>query len=145
MLITVADCRCRFGDETMSRLSLHRTGSSSYREYLRSPQWGFRRVRWFRDQRKRGFEPACQVCGITLTDAETLDLHHVSYEGVGRDSSTGQWRAQETDEDLMSLCRQHHRDLHRIMDGRKEFFGWDRRRATVVIIARMIRRHRRRT
>jgi len=25
------------------------------------------------------------------------------------------------------------------MDGKKEFFGWDRRRATIVIVARMIR------
>lgn len=127
----------------MTRYGLHRTGSESYREYLRSAQWGFRRVRWFRDCRARGMEPACLVCQVTLEQAGTLDLHHVSYDGVVQDQSTGTWSAQEADEDLMPLCRQHHQQLHRLMDARKEYFGWDRRRASVAIIARMIRAQRR--
>ena len=123
----------------MARFGLHRTGSPEYRRYLRSQAWGYRRVRWFQECRAAGHEPACQVCGVTLEEAGTLDLHHVSYKGVSQDESTGRWRAREADEDLMPMCREHHQRLHQIMDGRKEFFGWDRRRATVAIVARMIR------
>ena len=122
----------------MGRFGLHRTGSAEYKRYLRSQAWGYRRVRWFADCRQAGQEPACQVCGITLTQAGTLDLHHVSYTGVGQDEE-GRWQAREAHNDLMPLCRDHHQRLHQIMDGKKEFFGWDRRRATVVIVARMIR------
>lgn len=125
----------------MSRYGLHRTGSASYQRYLGSQQWGFRRVRWFRDCRANGYEPACQVCGATLIEQGILDLHHVSYDGVGWDDQQQQWIAHEADEDLMPMCREHHKQLHRIMDGRKEFYGWDRRRATVVIVARLIQRH----
>ena len=96
-------------------------------------------MRWFRDCRAAGHEPACQVCGVTLSDVKSLDLHHVSYKGVTRDEVSGKWLAREAHEDLMPMCREHHQRLHQIMDGRKEFFGWDRRRATIVIVARMIR------
>lgn len=125
----------------MSRFGLHRTGSAPYRRYLGSHQWGFRRVRWFRDCRANGYEPACQVCGTTLADEGSLDLHHVSYEGVSWHETKRQWVAAEADEDLMPMCRTHHQQLHRIIDGRKEFYGWNRRRATVVIVARLIDRH----
>lgn len=131
--------------KVMSRNGLNRTGNKQYRRYLRSQQWGFRRVRWFRDCRARGYEPACQVCGVTLVDGDSLDLHHVSYEGVSWDDTTQQWVAREADEDLMPMCREHHQQLHRIMDGRKEFYGWDRRRASVVIIARLITWHQAKT
>ncbi|MGW9550882.1 hypothetical protein ACWG8W_07490 [Citricoccus zhacaiensis] len=126
----------------MARLSLTRTGSESYRDYLRSPAWGFRRVRWFRDARARACEPACQVCQVTLEEAGTLDLHHVRYDGLHRDPVSGVWRAREKDEDLMPMCRAHHEQLHARLDARKEYFGWDRRRATMSIVALMIRRHR---
>lgn len=122
----------------MGRYGLHRTDSTEYRAYLRSPQWAFRRVRWFRSCRARGAEPACLVCRISLTDAGKLDLHHVSYKGVQQDRR-GKWLARERDDDLMPLCREHHQDLHERMDARKEWFGWDRRRASVAIVARMIR------
>lgn len=124
----------------MARYGLHRSGSPEYQQYLRSQQWGFRRIRWFRACRARGYEPACQVCQLTLAEAGSLDLHHVSYDGVTWDDSREVWKAQEADKDLMPLCRVHHEQLHRMMDGRKEFYGWDRRRATVVIIGRLITR-----
>ncbi|HRO31608.1 hypothetical protein [Citricoccus sp.] len=129
----------------MARLSLTRTGSESYRDYLRSPAWGFRRVRWFRDARARGAEPACPVCQLTLDEAGSLDLHHLRYDGVHRDPVTGAWKAREKDEDLMPMCRAHHEQLHASLDARKEYLGWDRRRATVLIVVRMIRRHRKKT
>lgn len=117
-------------------MSLQRTGNQDYREYLRSQAWGWRRKRWFRDCRAKGFEPACQVCQLTLKKAGSLDLHHVSYEGVQRDEN-GKWHANEDDGDLMPMCRGCHEQLHYRMDGPGEFRGWDRRRATVVIIRSM--------
>ena len=97
-------------------------------------------MRWFRECRKWGFEPVCQVCRKSLVDAGSLDLHHVSYEGVGWDEQRNQWIAAEQHTDLIPMCRNHHQQLHQMMDGRKEFYGWDRRRATVVIIRRLIDR-----
>lgn len=47
----------------------------------------------------------------------------------------GSWVAREADEDLMPLCRDHHQAVHRVMDRKRDFYGWDRRRATLVIVA----------
>lgn len=124
----------------MSRPSLSRTGSAGYRLYLRSQAWGWRRQRWFRDRRRASFEPACQVCQITLAELGSLDLHHVSYDGV-TENADGSWTAGEADADLMPLCRVDHRAVHRMMDRRREFYGWDRYRATVVIVAHLHRQH----
>lgn len=121
----------------MSRMSLARTGSQDYRNYLRSRAWNWRRRRWFRDVRAAGREPACQVCGLRLEDTDSLDLHHVSYAGVGK--VDGRWAATEADEDLLPLCRADHQAVHRMLDRSKDFYGWDRRRATVVIIAHLVR------
>lgn len=119
----------------MSRLSLTRTGSTEYqRGYLRSRAWNWRRRRWFRDHRNSGFEPACQVCGLRLDEAGSLDLHHVSYEGV-KQHPDGSWASEEEDADLMPLCRTHHQAVHRLMDRKRDFHGWNRRRATAVIVA----------
>ncbi|WP_261623257.1 hypothetical protein [Nesterenkonia marinintestina] len=125
----------------MSRASLTRTGSPAYQGYLRSQQWGFRRVRWFRDRRAEGFEPACQVCDRTLTDLGSLDLHHTSYEGVGWDEDTQKWWAEEADEELMPMCRDHHGRLHDRLDRRGDFYGWSRHRASIVIAAQMRREY----
>lgn len=124
-------------------MGLNRTGSKPYRAYLKTQAWHWRRQRWFRDRRRAGFEPACQVCGVTLATAGTLDLHHMSYQGVGQEPD-GTWKAREKDTDLMPLCRDHHEAVHRMMDRRKEFYGWDRRRATVKIVAHLYRRQRER-
>lgn len=124
----------------MSRLSLSRTHNEDYREYLRSDQWAARRREWFHDCRAAGFEPACQVCTATLTARGSLDLHHVSYEGVSHDPHTGRWAADETDTDLLPMCRACHMELHKRMDAPRAYLGWDRRRATVYIAAQMRRR-----
>src|SRR5699024_10988293 len=129
----------------MSRHALNITGHQQYGRYLRPKQCGCGRVRWLRDRRARGYEPACQVWSASVADGDRLALHHVSYEGVSWDDTTQQWMAREADEDLMPMCREHHQQLHRIMDGRKEFYGWDRRRASVVIIGRLITWHQAKT
>lgn len=131
----------------MARWNLARTGNTRYQQgYIRSRQWGFRRVRYFRDVRAAGREPACQVCGITLEDYQQatgrmLDVHHVRYDGVIYDDESGRWFAREKDEDLMEMCREDHQQLHRIMDRTKEFYGWSRERATAVIVVRLKRQH----
>lgn len=121
-----------------------KTGSqrNSYSAYTQSPVWRARRRRWFQDCRKRGFEPACQVCGQTLTELGTLDLHHLSYQGVEQNSKTAMWISKETDEELLPLCRDDHESLHRILDeNRRDYWGWDRRRATVVVLSHLRRKH----
>lgn len=122
----------------MSRLSLRRTGSRGYRAYLRTREWNWRRQRWFRDCRARGHEPACQVCFARLNEVGSLDLHHASYEGVTQ-LPDGSWKANEKDEDLWPLCREHHQALHRRMDSGKDFYGWDRTKATVAIVVALRR------
>lgn len=117
-------------------MALARTGNQGYRDYLRSGAWGWRRQRWFRDCRRRGFEPACQVCRVMLCNVASLDLHHVSYDGV-QQNDDGTWTAGEADEDLMPMCRQCHQELHQRLDRPGDYTGWDRRRATVVIIGNM--------
>lgn len=123
-------------------MSLQRQGNQEYQEYLRSGAWAWRRQRWFRDCRADGFEPACQVCQVMLVDAGSLDLHHVSYEGVQRDE-TGRWHADESHRDLMPMCRDCHQELHHRMDSPGDYRDWDRRRATVVIVAHLSRAHKR--
>lgn len=119
----------------MSRLSLTRTGSSEYsRGYLKSPAWHERRRQWFEDCRQAGFEPVCQVCEMTKAQLGGLDLHHLSYEGVSRELRTRRWVAAEDDADLMPMCRWCHQDLHRIMDRGRDYYGWDRTRATITIL-----------
>ena len=118
----------------MGRLSLSRVGSPEYQGYLASVAWNRRRWAWFRSVRARGFEPACQVCLTRLDVVGSLDVHHVNYEGVVRLSS-GEWVAGERDEDLMALCRGHHVLVHRALDRGREFLGWNRKTATVVVVA----------
>lgn len=122
----------------MSRLSLNRTGNRQYREYLDSPQWAKRRREWFQDCRAAGYQPVCQVCEVELEVAGSLDLHHASYDGVKQDEQ-GRWQANETDAELMPMCRLCHSELHRRMDARRAFTGWSRRRATVYIAGEMRR------
>lgn len=121
----------------MSRFALTRTGNEGYRAYLDSEAWAERRQRWFDDCRAAGFEPACQVCSVTLTAHGSLDLHHVDYDGVSQDTETGEWSAQERHKDLLPMCRACHMELHRRMDTPRAYYGWSRRRATVHIAARM--------
>lgn len=128
----------------MSRMALTRTGSTAYKRYLRSQAWAWRRQRWFRDRRAEGTEPACQVCGLRLEETNSLDLHHLSYDGV-ISGDDGRWQAKEKDEDLWPFCRAHHRLLHRRMDRGQDFYGWDRARATVVITAYLYRSFHRET
>lgn len=121
----------------MAGFSLARkTGASrsEYQGYLASPAWKKRRRVYFETVRLSGFEPACQCCFTTLTEAKALDLHHLSYEGVTKDAS-GRWLSAEDEADLVPLCRDCHERLHTRLDARRmDYWGWDRRRATAVVL-----------
>lgn len=111
--------------------SLGRSGNAAYATgYLRSGAWFRRRRAWFSAVETTGRQVVCLVCG---TDGP-LDLHHVDYAGV-RQAADGSWIAGEADEDLMPLCRGCHETLHAELDRRRrDFWGWDRRRATAVLV-----------
>lgn len=111
-----------------------RRDRAKYQGYLTSNAWRARRRKYFDAVRANGFEPACQVCFITQSEAGSLDLHHVSYDGV-EDLGNGRYRSTEADEDLVPLCRIHHEQLHQVFDiHRRSYYDWDRRRATVVVV-----------
>ena len=65
----------------------------SYRTYLVSEHWKTRKNLWYRK-----FGRACAVCG----SFKFANLHHMHYENLGS----------EKDEDLISLCHEHHDDFH---------------------------------
>lgn len=111
--------------------SLGRSGNAGYaRGYLRSGAWFRRRRAWFAAIEERGKQVVCLVCGV----GGALDLHHTSYDGV-KQRTDGSWVAGEADGDLMPLCRGCHEDLHAELDRRRrDFWGWDRRRATAVLV-----------
>lgn len=112
-------------------LSLGRSGNVAYTSgYLRSGAWFARRRAWFAAIEDSGRVVVCLVCGA----GGALDLHHVDYDGV-RQRANGSWVAGEADEDLMPLCRVCHELLHAELDRRRrDFWGWDRRRATAVLV-----------
>ena len=79
------------------------------------------------------------MCLALLKDMGSLDLHHVSYDGVielGQGGSV----PKSPMKTLFRLCREHHEALHkRLDDYRYNYWGWDRRRGTVVVIKHMKR------
>ena len=64
-----------------------------YKDYIKSKAWFNRRERHF-----SMFGEICVVCGVT----NNIDVHHISYRHLGR----------EQDEELVSLCRDHHKAYH---------------------------------
>lgn len=69
-------------------------------DYYESPQWSRRKKRWLAD----GGVMECFICEAT----ERVDLHHTSYIHLG----------DERHEELIPLCRQHHRDTHALQHER---------------------------
>jgi hypothetical protein len=75
----------------------------SYREYLRTPEW--------RRTRAAALERAGYCCALDVTHTEDLEVHHRTYERLGRELAI----------DLVVLCRPCHRLHH-------DVFGRPRRR-----------------
>lgn len=75
----------------------------SYSEYLQSSHW-----RKVREQRKAYDEYKCYLCGST----DELNVHHISYKNLGRENINN---------DLVTLCRDCHQLVHRIIDNNDYF------------------------
>lgn len=82
--------------------------------YLASSEWAARKAEYFAWVRTQGYEPACQVCYVMLTNIEHLDLHHHSYGGilVAR-PQRDKYISWESRMNLVPLCRDHHIQIHR--------------------------------
>lgn len=71
-------------------------GFRSYEQYLQSDHW-----RQFRQSYRRSNRPKrCSVCGTS-----EYELHHLTYKCLGR----------ETADDVVPLCREHHRIVHAVL------------------------------
>lgn len=87
--------------------------TEEYGIYLLSAQW-----RQVAEKRKEIDGHRCVMCGSKGTQTNKLEVHHFSYKRVGNENPYV---------DLVTLCRNCHRDVHRLMDritdenGRK---GW---------------------
>ena len=72
---------------------------SRYADYMASPQWRQRRIRWVEEYRDRfGTHPSCTICGGPWA-LKRDDLHHHDYAQLGDEPF---------DEGLRSLHRPHH-------------------------------------
>lgn len=111
-----------------SRGRLRRRGR--YASYMGSLDWQARREAWHAEWLDRyGIEPMCVVCDERWTERHG-DLHHRSYDRLGR----------ERFDDLVPLCRAHHRALHDLWDGSSAWRSLGRASATIGIIATLRRR-----
>lgn len=101
-----------------------RSRSGAYDAYLISDAWRDRRRAWYAAWLTRcGTPPACLVCDREW-NLRSGHLHHLTYQRLGH----------EEDDNLVSLCARHHRQLHRVME---ESAGWrrlGRRHASAGII-----------
>ena len=79
----------------VSEARLAELHSMPYREYLRSPEW--------RRTRGAALHRANFRCMLDVTHSEDLEVHHRTYERLGRELAT----------DLVVLCRSCHRIHHR--------------------------------
>lgn len=73
--------------------NLDQLGYGSYRQYLNGPEWAETKTRY----RNSGKLQSCLVCR-----APNVDLHHRTYKRLGQESLN----------DLVALCREHHERLH---------------------------------
>lgn len=75
---------------------------TSYTEYLLSEDWKAKaRQRAMIDGYK------CCMCGSCGTSSNPLECHHISYRNIFREDT---WK------DLLTLCRNCHRSVHRMMN-----------------------------
>jgi 5-methylcytosine-specific restriction endonuclease McrA len=100
------------------------TRRAVYSDYMASPAWYRHREHWVEKwAARRGREPCCLVCGApwALRDG---DLHHRTYIRLGH----------EADSDLVPMCRDCHRDMHRILESAPSWRRLDRPQATDLIM-----------
>ncbi len=94
-----------------------------YQDYLAGTVWSARKRWWRREYLKRNdSEPTCVVCG-----SRRIDLHHLEHRRVGA----------ERFEDLLPLCRLHHRAVHAAWDVSPQWRRLGRRVATLAMVQLM--------
>ncbi len=76
--------------------------TDNYIVYLQSADW--KRVA---EKRKEIDGYRCVMCGSKGTQTNKLEVHHFSYKRVGNENPYV---------DLVTLCRNCHKDVHRLMD-----------------------------
>lgn len=74
---------------------------NEYRKYLKSKHWIE-----IRRERKRIDGNSCYLCG----KRKQLNVHHLNYNSVGNE---------DVQKDLVTLCKECHRMLHRVKDASK--------------------------
>ena len=85
-------------EDTGSEKGLH---GGEYRQYIRSDEWEKKREERLK---KDGYK--CQECGT----AKNLEVHHITYERLGNEDIN----------DLITLCKECHENIHRIDIYRKQ-------------------------
>jgi len=130
----------------MSLARKHASRSVGYRQgYLRSEAWSNFRRGFYARLRAQGVIAACAGCSRTRGEGARLELHHLSYAGVGQ-GADGVWVSGESDDDVILLCQEHHEQLHRILDtNSRDYVGLDRKVASLRIINSFRARYRRLT
>lgn len=98
-----------------------------YAAYVVSPAWQRRRRQWFERRIAADAAPRCVVCDRPWTLAD--DLHHATYERLGR----------EHDTDLWPMCRVCHEALHRLLDLSRYWRRLPRPVATAALVAALRR------
>jgi hypothetical protein len=95
---------------------------------MNSLAWFRRRERWLHEftAAHDGTEPACVVCDAVwrLRDG---DLHHRSYARLGAEA----WK------DLIPMCREHHNELHALLEHNPAWRRLPREQATDLIVAQL--------
>jgi hypothetical protein len=85
---------------------IFRTGLSprkaAYLAYMKSPAWRAFRVAWWARYDTLNPVRRCYCCGITWQDARGLELHHRTYERLGREK----W------EDIVAVCSRRGNGCH---------------------------------
>ena len=77
-------------------------GRADYNQYINSIEW--------KNKRKKVLERDRYTCQECKTKSRSLDVHHLNYETIG-DEDLG---------DLISLCRECHKDLHTIIERERQ-------------------------
>lgn len=98
---------------------------TEYITYMQSGRWFAFREAWA--ERHGGAALTCYIDGCDVTWSDGLDLHHLSYDRLGR----------EADDDLIAMCREHHDLLHMIFRGSRPWRKLGLRSASLGIAARL--------
>tara|TARA_Y100000310_G_scaffold1864_1_gene2356 strand:- start:3811 stop:4311 length:501 start_codon:yes stop_codon:yes gene_type:complete len=74
----------------------------NYHKYIDSEEWRSKRTEFMNSMPRRSM---CFICGTS----SYLHVHHMTYRNLGS----------EIFNDLLTLCRNHHRELHKFADKKK--------------------------